>query len=388
MTRMIRVMVVDDETPALKQAERVLRTFVDVQICGLFTDPDEFLEHLLAEPVDLVLLDMEMPDYHGLELARRIQSSKADVSIAFVTAYDEYAVDAFEADAMDYLLKPITEERLRLTLHRCLQRKQRSSGNVGSSGGKEGVSIRCFGRFAIMTDNGESVKFRNSKSEELLAYLVHHNGEPVGKVQIMEALWYGRDPVRTQANMHSTAYQLRKDLEAYGLRDTIEQSKGGAGSYRLRLSPDVSDLYEYEKSYRQCKNGAFDMAHAERAVDLYRNGYLKQHDYGWAAERQAELEFRYVELLEGIVNDYVQQKRYRNAVPIVQKWANLLPFSEHVHARMIALLLLMNHSEEARKYYDKVSSEIFANELGIVLDLNFEGIVANPNAWFDRTPDS
>ncbi len=383
---MIRVMAVDDEPPALRQVERVLRTFADVHIRGLFTDVDEFLERLHAEPVDLVLLDMEMPDSHGLQLAQSIHSIRKDVCVAFVTAYEEYAVDAFGVDAIDYILKPVVEERLHRTLQRCLKRQQRSEGSPVSGIGNNGVSIRCFGRFAIMSDQ-QPVKFRNSKSEELLAYLMHHNREPVDKAQIMEALWHGRDPVRTQANLHSTVYQLRKDLEACGLYDVIEQSKGGSGSYRLRLSPDHCDLYEYELACRQIKSEGFDLARAERAADLYRGGYLQAHDYDWASLRQAELEFSYAELLEEIVHAYVQLKRYRSAVPVMQKWVKRFPFDERIHAKMIALHLLMGSADEARKYAAHVGEEIFRKELGAVLDLDVELIALNPYDWLNLTSD-
>ncbi|MFB9276962.1 response regulator [Cohnella cellulosilytica] len=385
---MIRVMVVDDESPALKQAAQVLKTFTDVQICGLFTDIDRFMEQLSAERVDLVLLDMEMPDIHGLQLARSIQAFNPDISIAFVTAHDEYAVSAFDTDAMDYLLKPLEEERLEKTLQRFRQRRQRIIDNASDNVGAKGASIRCFGRFTLMTNDGDRVKFRNSKSEELLAYLIHYHGEQVDKAQIMEALWYGQDFIRTQANLYTTAYQLRKDLEAYGLYDVIEQSKGGGGSYRLRLSPDISDVYAYEKALQIIRSGGFDIIRAEQAAELYRSGYLKEHDYGWAEQRQTELEFSYSELLEGITNHYLQQKSYRRALQVVHKWANRYPYNESIHGKMIALLLLMNNAKEARSYYDKVSEEIFKNELGIALDLDYTTIVSNPYAMFELTPDS
>ncbi|MCU6709916.1 response regulator [Paenibacillus sp. J5C_2022] len=383
---MIRVMAVDDESPALRQVERVLRAFTGVDICGLFTDVDEFMARLHAEPVDLVLLDMEMSDSHGLQLAQSIRSIREDICIAFVTAYDEYAVDAFDADAIDYLLKPVTEERMQRTLHRCLQRQLRSEGNAGDRVGTKSVTIHCFGRFAIMTGQ-EPVRFRNSKSEELLAYLIHHNREPVDKAQIMEALWPGRDPVRTLANLYSTVYQLRKDMEASGLYDVIEQSKGGSRSYRLRLSPDHCDLYEYERLCGQIKSDGFDLALAERAVELYRGGYLQDHDYGWASLRKTELEFRYEEQLEEIVHAYVQLGRYRSAVPILQTWAERFPFDERIHAKMIALYLLMGSAADARKYAAHVGDEIYRKELGAVLDLDVEIIALNPHDWLNRTSD-
>lgn len=115
---MLKVMIVDDELPALKMADSVLRTFDDVNMCGMFSDPEELLESLQANSVDMVLVDMKMPGMHGLELAGRIQELRPEVFIVFVTAYDDYAVDAFETEALDYIMKPITADRMKKTLER------------------------------------------------------------------------------------------------------------------------------------------------------------------------------------------------------------------------------------------------------------------------------
>lgn len=119
-------MIVDDELPALKLAESVLRTFENVNVCGVFSDPDELLECLQAADVDLLLVDMKMPGIHGLELAGRIQELKSETLIVFVTAYDDYAVDAFETEALDYIMKPITAERMQKTYERYYEEMQRT----------------------------------------------------------------------------------------------------------------------------------------------------------------------------------------------------------------------------------------------------------------------
>jgi len=126
---MIRVMVVDEELPGLRLANQVLQRFTDVHVSGLFTDVDQFLERLSEESVDLVLLDTKMRDCHGLMLAQAIQACKENISIAFITAYAEYAAKAFDVDAIDYVLKPVAEGRLQTTLQRCRQRKKRSISN-------------------------------------------------------------------------------------------------------------------------------------------------------------------------------------------------------------------------------------------------------------------
>lgn len=106
---MIKIMMVDDELPALKMAESVLITLSEVSLCGSFPDPDDLLAVLQTADVHIILVDMKMPGMHGLELAGRIQQLRSDISIVFVTAYEDYAVEAFEEDTYQKLKDGISE---------------------------------------------------------------------------------------------------------------------------------------------------------------------------------------------------------------------------------------------------------------------------------------
>jgi len=348
---MIRVIAVDDEQPALNRVGKLLQTMEGVQVGGLFDSARLFLEHALTtqESIDLALLDMEMPGLHGLELARRLREVRPEIHIVFLTAYEEYARDAFDVEALDYLLKPITVEDLARMLSRFEKRSSRKAADVPASERK--LAVRSFGPFSVTSDNGEPVRFRNSKGRELLAFLHHFGGKPVSKAQIMDELWPGRDVERTQVNLHSTVYQLRKDLEACGLHGIVEQSKTAGGSYCLRWSGAVDDdVAAYEQAFRQFKN-TNSLTYVIQAIQLYRDGFLSGSGYGWAAPRQAELELSYIELLESMINTYVRQKRYEIALSPIQKWAQLLPLDDRVHAKMVALLLLLNREADAREYH-------------------------------------
>ncbi len=107
----MNLLLVDDELPALAKLRRFLADTADVRVVGEATDGDAALAFVTGRPeaIDAVLLDIQMPGRGGLELAA---SLPAHVLVAFVTAYDEYAVQAFDLNAVDYLLKPFTRERL------------------------------------------------------------------------------------------------------------------------------------------------------------------------------------------------------------------------------------------------------------------------------------
>jgi len=116
----LRLLVVDDEPPARKRLKKMLMetsTDSDIEIVGEATDGVEAVEMLKKGGIDVLFLDVQMPGYDGFEVLDRIDPDVRPV-VVFTTAFDEYAIRAFEANAVDYLLKPILKDRLEEALKR------------------------------------------------------------------------------------------------------------------------------------------------------------------------------------------------------------------------------------------------------------------------------
>ena len=374
---MIRVIIVDDELPALKMAESVLREFDDVLICGTFSDQDQLLECIPTVEVDLLLLDIKMPCMHGLELAERINEIRSDIFIVFVTAYDSYAIEAFETDALDYIMKPITEERMKKTLERYIKR----CGDQKNNEKPRRIYVRSFGRFSVESEDGEKMNFRTVKAEELLAFLIHHQGNPVSKEKIMGELWYDRDADRAQSILYTTLYQLRKDLENFGLSNVVENSRREGGICRLLWSPDYWDCREYTDAYKQYKDGRLSIENVKRVVEIHQNGYLTDNGYVWTGEKRAELELNCSELLQSIVDAEVQKQRFEFALIYLKKWAEIFPFNESIYTKIIAIYLIMNNKEAAILHYQKIK-KMFAKEVNLSIEINIDTLISNPYLAF------
>jgi two-component system, LytTR family, response regulator len=114
-------MIADDERPARSFLAAMLRSFEDVEIVGEAANGSEAVEIIEREKPDLALLDLQMPELDGLGVVRLLRKDRTPL-VAFVTAYDQYAVRAFEVNAVDYLLKPVEQARLRQTLNRAQER--------------------------------------------------------------------------------------------------------------------------------------------------------------------------------------------------------------------------------------------------------------------------
>jgi len=125
----LRLLVVDDE-PLIRDGIRHGLSAIDgIEIVGECDSGARAVEAILASDLDLVLLDVQMPDGTGLDVVRQVGPSRMP-AVVFVTAYDEYAVQAFEFNAVDYLLKPFDEDRLRSAIERARGRitGQREAG--------------------------------------------------------------------------------------------------------------------------------------------------------------------------------------------------------------------------------------------------------------------
>ncbi|MBY0492591.1 MAG: response regulator [Cyanobacteria bacterium] len=113
---MIRTLVIDDEQPARERLKQLLSAHPDVEVVGEADDGVQAAEQIAALSPDLVLLDIQMPGASGLDVAASL--GKPRPSVIFCTAFDQYAVDAFELSALDYLLKPVNRARLASALDR------------------------------------------------------------------------------------------------------------------------------------------------------------------------------------------------------------------------------------------------------------------------------
>src|SRR5690625_5273089 len=115
---MIKAILIDDENKALDYLEYQLKDIHGLEVVGKYNEPLEGLKGVGQKEVDLVFLDIKMPFMNGTELAKKMLEKKPNLSIIFITAYNEYAVKAFNLNALDYILKPVCFERLIKSLKR------------------------------------------------------------------------------------------------------------------------------------------------------------------------------------------------------------------------------------------------------------------------------
>ena len=121
--RTLRTLIADDEPLAVERMQIICAGIPALAVVGTASDGAAALRLIHALTPDLVLLDMTMPELDGLSVARRLGGKENAPAIVFVTAHDSFAVEAFDLDAVDYVLKPVTAERLERAIDRALARR-------------------------------------------------------------------------------------------------------------------------------------------------------------------------------------------------------------------------------------------------------------------------
>ena len=157
----LKTLIVDDESLARRGLAHRLKNIADVEIVGEAQNGREALRLIKEKTPDLVFLDIQMPGINGFEVVQQLDIETMPV-ILFLTAYDEYAVHAFEANALDYILKPIDEERL----HQVLEKVR------GSLSQKRAVKHKRLLLDLVSQISGESISSFSELEEKNLADLV------------------------------------------------------------------------------------------------------------------------------------------------------------------------------------------------------------------------
>jgi two-component system response regulator AlgR len=130
---MLKILIVDDEAPARNRLQRMLEEVQDVQVTGEAATGQDALRMIALKKPDVLLLDISMPGLTGMKLAQMLQKQDSAPAIIFCTAWSDQAVDAFECDAVDYLVKPVRAERLVLALDKARHYLARSDSGTSDS---------------------------------------------------------------------------------------------------------------------------------------------------------------------------------------------------------------------------------------------------------------
>lgn len=278
----MNILIVDDEVDTLNEINFYVKKHKVCDYSVICTNPLRALEEVEKLHFDAALLDIEMPVMNGLELSEQLLNISPYMKIAFITAYNSYATEAFDVNAIDYVLKPIREERLVRALDRLLSK---GTINLQEKEDRPKLSIYTMGKLVVKIGE-DIVKWNRRKSAELFAYLLENREMPIHKEKLCDLLWPDLEPRKALVNLQSTIYSIRKILREYDSREISIKYIGD--NYLLCIKEVYIDAVEFENLLQQAMEKE-DEVLVNKALDIYKEDYLEEEGWLWTEPRKQEL---------------------------------------------------------------------------------------------------
>ena len=232
----LRVIIADDERPAREFLKSILLDFDSVDLVGEAENGADAVELIKAVKPDLAILDLKMPEVSGLDAVKMLRRSQMPL-VAFVTAHDEFAVQAFEVNAVDYLLKPVEQSRLAETIHRASERLEHADWRS-----VESEKIKNAAAAYEQTNRGELIERIPVKvRDEIFLIPVSEIASIIADGELLH--------IMTERNQKYTINYRLKDLEP-----RLEPDKF------VRLSRGALANLEFVKSISPMPGGTYDVA--------------------------------------------------------------------------------------------------------------------------------
>jgi len=252
----MKVLAIDDNELSLKGLVSAIKEVLPDSDVKCFRIPSELLLYAKEKDCHIAFLDIEMWEMNGLELAKALKQINGKINIIFVTAHTQYAIDSYDVDTTDFILKPVSKEKIERAVTRL-----REFPNISTT---TGVYMQTFGNFEVFV-NGKPIAFSRLKSKELLAYLVDRQGASATTAEIASILWEDKIYDTSIKNQVQVAISdMVKVLKEYSIEDIIIRSRNQISVDRSKIRCDYYDLLNWNVT----------------AINSYTGEYMS--NYSWA----------------------------------------------------------------------------------------------------------
>lgn len=355
---MYKIIAVDDELLSLKRFEHIIKKEKQVELVASFVDPVESLEFIKNNTIDIAFLDIEMPELTGLELAERIGEIDPHVSIIFVTAYDQYALDAFKAHAIGYLLKPLDIKDFSSQINmlkNTIQPRTEAKSEKSQAKTKSRLIVKCLGQFGCYptASPDEAIAFRTAKTAELFAFLIHHYKSAVTKYYILDSIFPDMDYEKSTKLFYVSCSYLRSALAKYDITDVLIREND---SYRINTSIIDCDYIQFMNYYDNLPN--LTTKDLEAAATLYNGEYLMGRSYEWAFETKPYVDNLYEKLQIRLANNLIEQDRTIDAISLLERFLTSDPLRETTVAKLMTLLVDNHQKDRAIVIYKNYETKL------------------------------
>ncbi|OME47859.1 hypothetical protein BSK59_27105 [Paenibacillus odorifer] len=366
----MQAILVDDERLALVKLEFMLKKIPSIHIAASYTDPSQAIQEAPSYHPDVIFIDIEMPEINGLQAAEMLQETCPNANIIFVTAYNHYAVEAFEINALDYILKPVRNDRLLKAVQRLEERLSLAPKIIIAT---EEVTIRCLQslRFERGGQSLNNLRWRTSKAQELFAFLLHNRNRFVSKDMLIELLWPDFNQKKASTHLYTTIYQVRQCLKQNEVDLHISNLSGGEG-YTLETGSMLIDVDKWEQGILALETiSEVNCAEHQVLFELYSGDYFDDYDYLWAESERQRLRTIWLHHAMGIAQFYIESNRIAEAVTVYQRVVQLQPYFEQGHLGLMKVYDSIGERSAVEEQY-KLLKGLFQQELNINLPASVE----------------
>lgn len=362
---MIKAIIVDNEELALEFMKRKLNEFDEIEVVASYTDSKDLIEKLQLLEFDVAFLDIEMGEVSGIDIAEQLTNLNRDIQIVFVTAYQDYAIQAFEMNSVDYLLKPVIKGRLVKTIKRLENKKIQQNPSPREKIKREDIlSINSLGDLSV-TFLGSIIKWKTAKVKELFAYLLTHQGSYIDRDILLNQLWPGLDYRKAKVYLHTSMSYLRQLLKEYGYSEavTFQDNK-----YKLTLDKFTWDIQLFD--YIEIINPITLPSQVEKIKNLqkaYKGDYLQNEGYLWVNDRAKMIRKKYMRILELLCDYYYNHNQQHDCVETLEQLIKYNPYSETYIRQLMTIHIELGNRIEAINVYQDFKKRL-DEELGILPD--------------------
>ncbi|MDV6378196.1 response regulator [Sporosarcina sp. GW1-11] len=316
---MIKAVLVDDELLVLIHLEKIIGETNGMQVIGAFTDPEQALNEIPRLEPDVLFLDVDMPEMSGIELATTLmQAGNEEMAIVFVTSYEQYAIHAFELNAIHYILKPVDRRSVDEVLKRVYKKRRMERKDISKNS-----EICLFGNMHLRI-NDHQTEFMTAKLEELFALLIMHREKGISKWQIIDILWEDSSMEKSQQNLYTMIFRLKKLLRTAGIVvDMVRKN----GIYKIVLTDVHCDLIEFDKFInKKLEIDKHTLEEFEKNISLYQGDLFEGKDYIWCIHTIEGYYQQYVHLVKEVAKYYSKNecpdqldKLFHTVKPIIRE---------------------------------------------------------------------
>lgn len=359
----METILIDEEQTELELLQKKITQLSSVKVLGAFTDPHEGLIEVSRKQPDILFLDICIPEVNWMKVAKQLKKAIPDMQIVFLATLDKYALEAFDIQADDYLLKPVDYSRLK-------QAMVKVTSKLSQQKSAPRQMVGCFQslhfRYEESNQDIVDIHWRTSKAREIFSYLVHKRGKLVRKDVLVDLFWSDMPVKEAYNQLYSTIYQIRKTIKSINYNIQIVNRED---SYRLLLNDCLVDVDMWERGIET--NPVITSENIESHKNwllLYRGDYFEAENYMWALNERERLSIKWEYQMKRLVHYYLTNELYAEAILLYLRYQKINPFISESYFELMKLYDLFNDRYAVEEQY-QLLKEMCEEELGTEPDV-------------------